>query len=149
MSVRRATEADLGTVRELWEEFSEEASEPDFLAETWEETGLEQRVREGTVLLAEDGAEAVGFAELELHTARLGWLHTIYVRPPARRRGVGRELLRASASLLREHGITHLGLAVSNENALARSIYERLGFQDVSRSMAISVDRLDERRGAV
>jgi ribosomal protein S18 acetylase RimI-like enzyme len=147
VSVRVASEADLPAVRELWEAFEAECPGPDFVAETWEDEDIPERVREGSVFLAEEEGAAIGFAELELHSARLGWLHTIYVRPEHRRRGVAAQLLTAVATFLAERGIGHIGLEVLNENSLARSVYERLGFSEFSRSMAMPVDELSARLG--
>ncbi len=145
MTIRPATEADLETLRALWAEFTEEVPEPPFLEESWEEEGIEKHVREGTVLLAEEDGSVIGFADAEVHSARLGWLHTLYVRPEARRRGVTKALLRELSTAFRRRGIDHLGLEVTNTNALARAVYERLGFVEFSRSLATGLDELDAR----
>ena len=90
MNVRGAGPGDLALVRELWEELLLELDEPPWLAETWEDAGaeVERHVREGGVFLAEEDGRAVGLADSELDTARLGWIDSLYVRPGARMAGI-------------------------------------------------------------
>jgi ribosomal protein S18 acetylase RimI-like enzyme len=145
VTVRPAGEADLELVRELWLEFTAEIPEPHFVQETWEESGIAENVRAGTVLIIEEGGRALGFAEAEVHTARLGWLHTLYVRPEARRAGAARLLLSEVVALLRARGVGHVGLEVTHENAVARTFYDRIGFVEFSSSLAIELDELDRR----
>lgn len=145
MNVRPATEADLAVVRELWEEFETEVPAPPYLAETWEEEGLEGRVLGGDVYLAEEGGAVLAFADLKWETAGLAWLQTIHVRAEARRRGVAKALLREVVAAAKARGCGHLGLEVLASNADARAVYDRLGFTEFSRSLAVGLDELEER----
>jgi len=83
-------------------------------------------------LIAEDGAQAVGFA-LFFHTfstflAMPGiYLEDLFVIPEQRGRGVGRALLQRLAEIALERGCGRLEWAVLNWNAGAIAFYERLG----------------------
>lgn len=145
--VRRATEADLAAVRELWQELEAEVPAPGYLGETWEEEGLEERVRAGDVFLAEEDGAVLAFADLKVETRRLAWLHTIHVRPEARSRGVAKALLREVALAARARGADHLGLEVLTTNGGARAVYERLGFAEYARQLATRLDDLEQRLG--
>ncbi len=145
MIVRRATEADLAVVRELWEEFETEVPGPPYLSETWEEEGMAERVRAGDVYLAEKDGAVLGLGDLRWLTGGLAWLQTIHVRPDARRRGVAKALLEEAISAAEARGCGHLGLEVLTANSEARAFYDRLGFAEYSRSLAIGLDELKAR----
>jgi ribosomal protein S18 acetylase RimI-like enzyme len=141
--IRPATADDLPLVRELWQEFNKEIpDEPwreDDLAEDLE--WLEQAIREEIVLLSEDNGLAVARRRGE----KLGFLEVVYVRPPARRGGAGRELVLEVVKRLREVGVEMIELEVLASNTEARSIYDRWGFKPVELTLAASVDQLGQR----
>ncbi len=56
---------------------------------------------------------------------------TIAVDKSAQGRGIGRELLRSQAEILRRHGVRRLLLEVDEKNAPARKLYGRFGFLQV------------------
>ncbi len=147
MSIRRATEDDLGTLRELWEEFELELGGPDYLRETWDEErrDVAKRLREGAVLIAEEEGEAIGYAEVSFEDRRLAWLNSIYVRPGVRRRGVAKVLLGEVVEACRGRSPKHLGLELLVDNHEARVLYEQLGFVEYARNMAVGLDELEER----
>ena len=62
----------------------------------------------------------------------LGWVGTLGVRAPWRRRGLGEALLRESLRALHERGLRRVGLGVDAENATgALRLYERVGMHVV------------------
>jgi len=130
--IRTATEADAQLVQELWHAFNEEV--PDA---PWREDD-EDEFRPDVALLADDD----GVAALTRRGTRAWYLDVLYVRPHARDRGVGLELIRAAAEHVRESGADMLELDVLEENVAARRLYERLGFTTVERVLATPVDRL-------
>ena len=150
MKIRPATAADLDTLRELWQEVEDEIGGPEFVHETWEEelVDVERRLRDGLVLIAEDEGAAAGYAALDTANPRIAWLQSLYVRPAHRRRGLGRTLVREIGVASRERGYRHLGLDVLTSNHDALVVYERLGFAEFEKSLAVSVDELDRRLGA-
>ena len=55
------------------------------------------------------------------------------VLPPARRKGLGRELLMAAQDFARQSGIKRMFLEVAIDNAAARALYAGSGFSQVGR----------------
>src|SRR5712691_75810 len=108
----------------------------DFLS-SLSETGYGERwkrvIAEGTsrVYVAEDQDDVVGFAsggrERAGETGYEGELYAIYVLDTAQRRGVGRELVRATVAGLRELDLSDMIIWVLRDNQPARAFYERLG----------------------
>ena len=148
VAVRRATAADEAVLRELWEEFEAEVPEPPgFEPESWEEEWRDthRQLEAGGVFLAEDAEGPVGLAKLGLLDHGGLHLHLVYVRPRARRRGVTRALMRACVEQARAEGARTISLHVLLSNPSARSVWQRLGFEDVSYFMAAPLDSLDAR----
>ena len=148
MNVRPATEADERVLHELWEEFEAEVPEPPGLVpDTWEEAWAEIRehIAGGVALLAEDDEGPVGHAIFATPKRGSALLSDVYVRPRARRRGVTKTLLREAAARLAEHGVEWVSLEVLTANADARVVWERLGFQEVQRTMVTELETLAAR----
>jgi putative acetyltransferase len=82
------------------------------------------RMVDRRTLVAEEGCEVVGFAELEED----GHLDMFYLRKDAVGRGVGSLLYRAIEREAREHGI---GLIFTEASVTARPFFERWGFRVV------------------
>jgi ribosomal protein S18 acetylase RimI-like enzyme len=89
-------------------------------------------------LLAWDGAELAGLAlsyPLRGSDAGLGWVGTLGVRRPWRKRGLGEALLRAAFAELHGRGLRRVGLGVDAQNVTgALRLYERVGMRPVQRS---------------
>jgi aminoglycoside 6'-N-acetyltransferase I len=93
------------------------------------------------VLVAFDGDDAIGFAELSIRnivdgcsTGNVGYLEGWYVVPAARRRGVGRALIAASESWARQRGCTEFGSDASPDNGVSMAAHRALGFEETGRS---------------
>ena len=152
MNIRRATEADEATLRELWEEFETEVPVPaGFTPETWEQDWRDTRedIASGAVFIAEDDTGPIGVARLQKPEYGASHLQLLYVRPRARREGVTKALLRACVEVAREHGSGMVSLEVLLANEIGRAVWHRLGFSDLWVGMAQTVDALDARLGAV
>jgi ribosomal protein S18 acetylase RimI-like enzyme len=84
-----------------------------------------------------DGDELAGFVlaySERVGDPGLGWVGTLGVRGPWRRRGLGEALLRASFATLHDRGLRRAGLGVDTENvAGALRLYERVGMRVVRR----------------
>ena len=89
-------------------------------------------------LLAEDGGELAGFALAypeRVGDEGFGWIGTLGVRKPWRRRGLGEALLRAAFRELYLRGRRRAGLGVDAENVTgAVRLYERAGMQAAERN---------------
>src|SRR5262245_47047829 len=147
MTIRRATRDDLDTIRALWEAMEEEIAGPSWVRETWEEelVDVERRLRDAAVFVAEEDGEAVGYLGLDFRDTRIAEVQSVYVRPEGRRRGAAAALIAEAAAVAREHGYEHLGLDVLTSNHAALAVYERLGFVEYQRTLAVSLDELDGR----
>jgi ribosomal protein S18 acetylase RimI-like enzyme len=152
MTIRNATKADRKLVRELREEFQRELAKPPFLYEPWEAIAadVDDAIREGVALLAEENGEAIGYALASVvpETPIRGHLYDLFVRESARGRGVGRSLVAGVAEQLRERGVSHLSLDVDVGNHDARRLYDRIGFLPYEVFMAASLDELARRLAA-
>jgi ribosomal protein S18 acetylase RimI-like enzyme len=141
--IRLATADDLPLVRELWQAFNAEIPDEPWRDDDVEQdlAWLEQAVREEIVLLADDQGLAVAVRKGE----RLGFLEIVYVKPEARRGGVGAELVRDAVKRLREAGAEVLELEVLASNAEARGIYERWGLKPVELTLGAPLAELEQR----
>ncbi|HLX31972.1 MAG TPA: GNAT family N-acetyltransferase [Gaiellaceae bacterium] len=129
--IRTATKDDRALVKELRAEFEREV--PD---ELWDDD--DEDYEWTYVLLADD----VGIAALDRKGDRTWLLDLLYVRPAARGKGLGLELLRAAAEYVQEQGAEMLALEVLESNAAAKRLYDRLGFKTVERTLAMPVAAL-------
>lgn len=125
--IRQATDADSHLVHELWHAFNAEV--PDA---PWRDDDDEDFAPDVALLSGEEGVIA-----LSKHGARAWFVDVVYVRPEARGRGVGAELIRAAAEHVGPEAV--LELEVLESNAGARRLYERLGFHTVERTLALEV----------
>ena len=127
--IRPATADDLPLVRELWQAFNTEIPDESWREDDLEEdlAWLEQAVNEEIVLLSDEDGLAVARRKGD----KLGFLEVVYVRPQARRSGLGAELVREVVMRFRESGAEMFELEVLASNEEARSIYERWGLKPV------------------
>ncbi|HUS55224.1 MAG TPA: GNAT family N-acetyltransferase [Thermohalobaculum sp.] len=79
---------------------------------------------------ADDRPVGVAFVAIDDDIAMI---HAIEVAPEHRRKGGGTILIRGAASFAAEHGATWLTIAVTEANAAARALYERLGMASAGR----------------
>jgi ribosomal protein S18 acetylase RimI-like enzyme len=68
----------------------------------------------------EVGGGAVGGAELSLSAPGIGVIWWLEIEPEHRRRGLGRQLLRAARSVLADEGVTDVVLFVDHDDPKAR-----------------------------
>ena len=134
MSVRAATPADGTAIQALWREFCAESPAPPYI-----EVPDELDLSTGEAWVAELDGEPAGYA-LASEQRGVIELHDLFVRPPQRRRGVARELVAAVAEHWPE--ATHLRLVAA---LAALPFYERLGFGEESRRLAVTMPALRGR----
>lgn len=80
-------------------------------------------------LKAVDNGRMIGFAAGDKHNGEgLGWIATIGIDPAYRRRGIGRELLRACEVQLNTSRV-RLSVRASNEGAIR--LYQQEGYQQI------------------
>jgi GNAT superfamily N-acetyltransferase len=96
------------------------------------------------VLVAEDEGTVVGylFADLEGTSwmdlrGPCGFVHDIYVNESARRRGAGRELMRAALEWFRSKGRSQVVLWTKTKNEHAQRLFATLGFRSTMIEMTL------------
>jgi GNAT superfamily N-acetyltransferase len=125
--IRTATDADAQLVQELWQAFNAEI--PDA---PWRDDDEDDFAPDVVLLSDEDGAIA-----LTKRGTKIWFVDVLYVRPEARDRGIGAELVRAAVEHAGDGAV--LELEVLESNAGARRLYERLGFHTVERTLALEI----------
>lgn len=82
-----------------------------------------------TVLAAVDDGRLVGTV-MAGHDGHRGWVYYLAVDPGSRGAGLGRALMEAAESWLREQGAPKVQLMVRADNTAVVEFYERLGYAD-------------------
>lgn len=137
--VRRATEADLPTLREHETRPDLELVDQHFKAQ-----------EEGRLLyaVAVDGDEILGTALLDLHVTDSDELtpelRNMYVYPNARRRGAGRALSQWIEQQAREAGFTAVYLAVDPNNEKAVPLYVSLEYHPTGEHLMVEVPEVPQ-----
>jgi aminoglycoside 6'-N-acetyltransferase I len=88
-------------------------------------------------LLALDGNRPLGFAELSIRryaedcvTDRVAYLEGWYVEPDARRRGVGKALVRAAEDWAKAQGCAEFASDALIDNQVSAAAHRALGFEE-------------------
>jgi GNAT superfamily N-acetyltransferase len=105
------------------------------------ETEAYLRGPDGAVFVAErEGGGLCGFVEAGLRPAAdgcgpgpVGYVEGWYVDADLRRRGVGRQLVRAAEDWARGRGCTEMASDAEIDNAVSRAAHARLGYEEVNR----------------
>jgi ribosomal protein S18 acetylase RimI-like enzyme len=135
IQIRRLVPADAGLYRDIRLEglrCNPEAFGSTFAAEDGRPLSFfSDRIGGSQTFGAFHGSKLVGVAGLLIREgekeAHKGLLVGMYVRPSARRAGVGRRLVEAVVEFARQR-VELIQLAVVRDNEQARRLYERLGF---------------------
>jgi ribosomal protein S18 acetylase RimI-like enzyme len=135
IEVRRLTPADAARYREI--RLAGLRNSPEAFGSTFETESLKpmssfaERLRSSAVFGAFRGTELLGIAGFAFHEgvkeAHKGLLWGMYVRPNARKSGVGRQLVDAVVDFARQQ-VEILQLRVVADNEPARRLYAGLGF---------------------
>jgi mycothiol synthase len=134
---RRIWDADTEAFRDHWN--AGERTDADF--ERW---FASPEIDTGLWRVAWDGDEVAGSvmnciypAENEALGKRRGWLDSVSVRRPWRKRGLASALIADSMLALRDAGMTEAALGVDAENPTgALRVYENQGFRPIRRSVS-------------
>jgi ribosomal protein S18 acetylase RimI-like enzyme len=118
------------------------------LAENWDRPWPPPEVTPASfegklVLLAEEEGEALGFAFGEIQPNKFAHVNIIYVRPERRRQGITKALLGEFAARARAGGAEHVTLDVATRNAVAQRVWQRLGFTQWARRLAVPIETLE------
>ncbi|QWF80654.1 GNAT family N-acetyltransferase [Amycolatopsis sp. CA-230715] len=131
--LRKLTDADWRPLREI--RLATLADSPSAFGSTYAqeaefgEADWRGRLTQRTYFLASDGPGGEAFGVAAGKAGDGEWtLHSMWVAPAARGRGVAARLIKAVADEAAAHGAPVLALQVAESNTGARRAYERLGF---------------------
>ncbi len=101
---------------------------------------------EATLLVAESGAELIGYSAGRIEPRdwatlldRHGALHEVWVVPSWRGRGVGQALVRAACQELGRLGAPRVVLWCAWQNASAQNLFEKVGFRRTMLEMTLEL----------
>ncbi|GAC1611301.1 MAG: GNAT family acetyltransferase [Mycobacteriales bacterium] len=83
-----------------------------------------------TVLAALDEADVLLGTAMVGHDGHRGWVYYLAVRPESQRSGLGRALMQASETWLRDRSVPKVNLMVRTTNSAVIAFYEALGYED-------------------
>jgi ribosomal protein S18 acetylase RimI-like enzyme len=69
----------------------------------------------------------------------VGWINDLYVKQPYRGKGYSKLLIEESFKEFKKNGYSDVRLNVYSFNDKAIKLYEKMGFQDVSKFMKVSI----------
>jgi len=103
---------------------------------------------DSVVLVAEDddgGVIGYVYAAIEPHSWKdlrdeTGWIHDVVVGEAARRRGVGRRLVEAATSWLRDRGMPRVMLSTAARNEAGQAAFAAMGFRPTMWEMAREIE---------
>lgn len=141
--IRAASHRDLDRVTELWLALGEHhaALDPAFAvrrgaaAQARRILAAQLADRDTAIFVHDDAGALAGFCtarvsrapEIQVERCR-GEITDLYVREPARRRGIGRALVEAGSEWARERGATRIEVRVATGNAAAGAFWQASGF---------------------
>jgi ribosomal protein S18 acetylase RimI-like enzyme len=103
--------------------------------------------RDGSVLVADDAGEVVGYIYVALEPLSwkelrgpAGFIHDIAVQEPSRGGGIAKQLLAAGLAWLRERGAPRAILWTAAPNEVAQRLFRGLGFRDTMVEMTLELE---------
>jgi mycothiol synthase len=120
----------------------------------WKEmTFVAQRLSPELFFLAMDGDEIAGLINAQERydlDSEMGWIPSLAVRKPYRRRGLGQALLLKAFRALQQRGVSKVGLTVDSENRTgATRLYERVGMHVDLENLSYEIELRPGRELAV
>ncbi|GAA3945762.1 GNAT family N-acetyltransferase [Allohahella marinimesophila] len=134
ITVHQAIRSDLDDVAELFDKYRQFYGQPSDIQAA--RRFLLARVNNGEsiILLAKQGEQIVGFAQLfpafsSVSLARTFILNDLYVSPAGRRQGVATRLLLAAEEFAKKVGAVRLTLSTATTNEPAQALYKLAGWK--------------------
>ena len=124
ITLREATAEDRDPVIALWRAAG--------LTRPWNDPETDYRLAlespASTVLVAEDGGDALAGAVMVGFDGHRGWVYYLGVAPGRQRQGHGRALMAAAERWLSARACPKIMLMVRHDNAATKSFYAALGY---------------------
>ncbi len=124
LNIRPVKDADILALISLWQSTG--------VVRPWNDPKSDiARVRQGEhsqILVGLIGSQVVASVMVGEDGHR-GWVYYVATAPILQNNGHGRAIMNAAENWLATRGVLKLNLLVRNDNADARSFYERLGYQ--------------------
>jgi GNAT superfamily N-acetyltransferase len=139
VNIREATAADRAELEELVGAYLDE-----YWARPYAPPPPGPYLDHGRIVVAEEADEIVGVAKGEERDG-LGHVSLVYLKPEARGKGGGKELIRELVTGFRGEGLEHVSLNVELPNDEALAYWRRLGFTDYRRSLLTDLGSLEQR----
>ncbi len=133
-TVRPATSADADAIAPLFDQYRQFYGKPPEPERAHKFIRERLQRAESVILVAADAGKLLGFVQLfpsftSLETERLWVLNDLYVSPEGRGRGIGRMLMNAAREHAVKTGAKRLTLETMDDNRVAWSLYESLGYK--------------------
>ena len=96
----------------------------------------------GDILITEEQGKLVASVMVG-HDGHRGWLYYLAVAADCRKRGLGKEIIKAAECWLKDRGVPKAELLIRQENKAAIEFYLRIGYRQESRT--VMSQRLDGR----
>lgn len=121
-----------GELRRGYLDFYQTQLPPEIYDRTWQRLLMpDSPIRGLGARLGGDTAPLIGITHYLFHahawtTREVCYLQDLFVDPTARRHGIGAKLIEAVAAIARERGCLRLYWTTKEDNAVARSLYDRI-----------------------
>jgi ribosomal protein S18 acetylase RimI-like enzyme len=91
-----------------------------------------------------DGETLLGWVQIDkafdyLTGDEVGWINDLYVKSPYRGKGYSKLLIEEAFKEFKKNGYSDVRLNVYSFNHTAIKLYEKMGFEDVSKFMKVSI----------
>ena len=134
LTTRLATADDLPPLTELFDQYRQfyECASDMKAAARWLETNI--RHNRSVIFVATADDQLLGFTQLypalcSVELVEYFVLYDLFVAERARRKGVGRSLMRAASAWATQHGAARLDLETARDNYPGQGLYRSLGYQ--------------------
>jgi ribosomal protein S18 acetylase RimI-like enzyme len=133
-TIRPAKKSDADAIAPLFDQYRQFYGKPSEPERARKFIGDRLTNSESVILVAEDAGKILGFVQLfpsftSLETGRLWVLNDLYVSPGGRGKGIGRALMNAAREHAETTGAKQLTLETMDDNMVAWSLYESLGYK--------------------
>lgn len=133
-SIRKATEKDLDSLSQLFDEYRVFYHKPSDLAGA--KNFLSERImnKDSEIFVAEDNGKLVGFVQLyplfsSTRMKRYWLLNDLYVNPHFRGKGFSKDLIEKAKELCRTSNSCGMYLETGKENTIGNQLYPNAGFK--------------------